>query len=64
MYDFINIRNIAQIGGRRFKERQIDYRQYNISIYERFVRKSTEHFLYLHVLVENNNEMKEKSTFL
>ena len=45
MYDFINIRNIAQI-------------------YERFVRKSTEHFLYLHVLVENNNEMKEKSTFL
>ena len=61
MYDFINIRNIAQIGGRRFKERQIDYRQYN---YQRTVRKSTEHFLYLHVLVENNNEMKEKSTFL
>ena len=31
--------------------------------YQRTVRKSTEHFLYLHVLAGINNELKEKSTF-
>lgn len=76
MYHFINIGDSTYFRGRRLEERKVNHCQddeqgyrvflnivQHISFYKRFVRKSKEHFLYLHVLAGINNELKEKSTF-